>query len=191
MPQSAIIAILRIVLTAASVFGFPYLLRRIWITDKSGHVQRFMPAILVAYSASILAITLGTRTYDEKAGVIFNLTWAYREIFTTMAKGYQVGGLLEAIKRIHWVRGTVSSLILNVFLFVPMGYLLPLSCKQIKSWWKVLLAGVVFSFCIETIQLLTHFGWFDIADPIYNGLGTMIGYSLYRKIFLRKGITKE
>lgn len=113
-----------------------------------------------------------------------NLTWAYRQIFDTIAAGYEAGGLLEAINRINWVRGTISSLILNVFLFVPLGYLLPLSIEKMKRWWKVLLVGTLFSFCIETIQLVTHFGWFDIADPIYNGIGSLIGYSIHRKNFI-------
>ena len=129
-------------------------------------------------------ITLVTRSYDERTGIILNLTWAYRQIFDTIAAGYEAGGLLEAINRINWVRGTISSLILNVFLFVPLGYLLPLSIEKMKRWWKVLLVGTLFSFCIETIQLVTHFGWFDIADPIYNGIGSLIGYSIHRKNFI-------
>ena len=169
MPKTAIIAILRIVLTAVIVFGFPYLIRRIWSKSKRGIIQKLLLVILAVYIVSVLVITLVTRSYDEQTGVILNLTWAYRQIFDTIAAGYEAGGLLEAVKRIHWVRGTISSLILNVFLFVPLGYLLPLCFARMRRWWKVLLIGILFSLCIETIQFTTHLGWFDIADQYTMG----------------------
>ena len=181
MPKTAIIAIARILITAAIVFGFPYFLRQ-YLKRKDDSTKRIR-ILLIAYIIAVLIITLGIRSYDDEIGVITDLTWAYRQIFHTIHAGYEVGGLIEAIKRIHWVRGTISSLILNVFLFVPYGYLMPLVFQKMQKWWKVLLAGLTFSLCIETSQYLTHLGWFDISDPVYNGLGALIGYSLYKLIF--------
>ncbi len=94
MPKTAIIAILRIVLTAVIV-GFPYLIRRIWSKSKRGIIQKLLLVILAVYIVSVLVITLVTRSYDEQTGVILNLTWAYRQIFDTIAAGYEAGGLLK------------------------------------------------------------------------------------------------
>lgn len=180
MPKTAIIAIARILITAAFVFGFPYFLRQfLKHSDKRTKIIRI---VLIAYIIAVIVITLGIRSYDNESGVITDLTWAYRQIYRTVHAGYEVGGLLEAIKRIHWVRGTVSSLILNVFLFVPYGYLLPLVTEKMRKWYQVLIAGVAFSLCIEMTQYFTHLGWFDISDPIYNGIGALIGYICFKRI---------
>ena len=181
MPKTAIIAIARILITAAFVFGFPYLLRG--ISKRSAYSVRTSRFLFITYIIVVFIITLGIRNYNDEIGIITDLIWAYRKIYDTVHAGYEVGGISEAIKRINWVRGTISSLILNVFLFVPFGYLAPLTCEKVRRWWKILLAGMAFSLCIEVTQYFTHLGWFDIADPVYNGLGTLIGYRSYKRVF--------
>lgn len=181
MPKSAIIAISRILITAVVVFGLPYILSLLLNKAEIRTKLRTYRISLIIYIVAILIITLGVRTYDDEIGVITDITWAYRQIFDAMRKGYEAGGIIEAIKRIHWVRGTCSSLILNVLLFVPLGYLLPLNSERCRKRWKVLLAGMAFSLCIETTQYITHLGWFDISDPIYNGLGAWVGYRHFQR----------
>ena len=181
MPKTAIIAIARILITAAFVFGLPYLLRGFF--KRSAHSVLTSRFLFITYIIVVFIITLGIRIYDDEIGVITDLTWAYRKIYDTVHAGYEVGGITEAVKRINWVRGTISSLILNVFLFVPFGYLAPPACVKMRKWWKILLAGIAFSLCIEITQYFTHLGWFDISDPLYNGLGALIGYRSYKRVF--------
>ena len=68
---------------------------------------------------------------------------------------------------------------LNVLLFMPLGYLIPLSYSKINRWWKVLLLGFTFSLLIETVQLITRLGWFDTSDLLHNTLGAVMGYWIY------------
>ena len=63
-----------------------------------------------------------------------------------------------------------EAFILNIMLFVPMGYLL--RCKA--PWKKILICSSV-SLTIELLQQLTGFGMFDWNDWIANTIGSLIG----------------
>ena len=56
-----------------------------------------------------------------------------------------------------------EAFILNIMLFVPMGYLL-----RTKRWWSSLLICSAVSLTIELLQQLTGFGMFDWNDWIAN-----------------------
>lgn len=63
----------------------------------------------------------------------------------------------------------------NVIGFLPFGFIVPVMHKKMESFWKVSLLGFMFSLCVETIQLITKVGCFDVDDLILNTLGAMIG----------------
>ncbi|MGN8738923.1 VanZ family protein [Bilifractor sp. HCP3S3_D3] len=63
--------------------------------------------------------------------------------------------------------------ILNVMLFVPMGYLV--RCK--KPWMTILICSSL-SLTIELLQELTGFGMFDLNDWGANTVGAGIGVIL-------------
>ena len=71
--------------------------------------------------------------------------------------------------------------LLNVLLCIPLGLTLPLTKKGI-SYKHVILVGLIVSLTTETLQLFTHRGDFETKDIIMNTLGTVIGYTIYRKI---------
>ena len=73
-----------------------------------------------------------------------------------------------------------EAFILNIMLFVPMGYLL--RCK--KPWKTVLICSAV-SITIEILQEITGFGMFDWNDWIANSIGGCVGVLMlktYQKI---------
>ena len=72
-----------------------------------------------------------------------------------------------------------GNLIGNVFLFVPMGFLLS-ALQSNKSKWQVLLIGITVSIGIELIQLLFKIGVCDVDDVLLNGLGTLVGVWIFR-----------
>lgn len=80
---------------------------------------------------------------------------------------------------------------LNVFLFVPFGFLvtayLYLYSKKstISNWLTVLLLGFAFSLLIEGFQFITGRGYTEVDDIINNTFGALIGYLMYR-CFLKK-----
>lgn len=66
----------------------------------------------------------------------------------------------------------------NVLLFVPAGVLCPWMWKRIRGWKCSLVFGFVLSLLIETTQLLTGRGLFQIDDLLTNVAGMMAGYGI-------------
>lgn len=68
--------------------------------------------------------------------------------------------------------------ILNLVLFVPLGFFLPLLYKKYQHIKNVTLTGFLFSLSIEIVQM---FGWgaTDINDLIINTVGACLGYLIY------------
>lgn len=69
--------------------------------------------------------------------------------------------------------------ILNVFLFLPLGFLLPLVWPKTNRFWCILAFGLAFTLLIEASQLL-NFRSTDIDDIMMNTLGAVLGFLLYR-----------
>ena len=71
------------------------------------------------------------------------------------------------------------NIILNILMFVPLGFFLPQLIKKTSSLWKMSIIGFLFTFCIEVLQLLLKRGVFEPDDLLGNTVGTMIGYGVY------------
>lgn len=69
--------------------------------------------------------------------------------------------------------------LLNVVMFVPLGFFVPLIWKQMDKLSSSILVGATFSILIELSQLLSYRGT-DIDDLITNTLGAAIGYLIYK-----------
>ncbi|MBH0350192.1 VanZ family protein [Bacillus cereus] len=67
----------------------------------------------------------------------------------------------------------------NVIIFIPFGFLLPLLFKQINNVKIASKIFIKFILLIESLQLLTFTGVFDIDDIILNVLGALIGYGSF------------
>ena len=72
--------------------------------------------------------------------------------------------------------------VLNVALFVPLGFFLPMLYKKYCPIKAVVLTGFLFSLSVEIFQM---FGWgaTDINDLITNTAGVCVGYWVYYLLF--------
>ncbi len=77
--------------------------------------------------------------------------------------------------------------ILNVLLFMPVGFLAGCSFRRI-TFKKALLLGGGLSVFIEVLQFILKKGFCETDDVIHNVLGCMIGYGLCNVIFKRNNI---
>lgn len=73
----------------------------------------------------------------------------------------------------------LGSSMLNVLLFIPMGFLLPVLWQKYRNMGQTLLTGLCSSVLIEGLQLFT-FRATDINDLMTNTLGTLLGYASAR-----------
>ena len=68
--------------------------------------------------------------------------------------------------------------------FMPFGFFVP----SLKNWsfMRVVLTGFLFSLAVETVQLVTKVGTFDVDDLFLNTIGVTLGCIMFyfcRKIF--------
>ena len=66
---------------------------------------------------------------------------------------------------------------LNIILFMPLGFILPLLWRRFRSRKRIILTGFLFSLAIELSQLL-NYRITDVDDLIMNSLGAWLGYEL-------------
>ena len=84
----------------------------------------------------------------------------------------------------------------NIFAFMPMALFLPLFFKKQGKLWYFIITLVIIILGIETVQLITGFGRFDVDDLILNLFGAVLAYlvlniryvrDLIHNIFLLEG----
>lgn len=85
---------------------------------------------------------------------------------------------------------TIVNLLGNVVCFMPFGFLLPTISKKkvFKNFLSVTFMAMLFSIGIETAQLLTKVGAFDVDDIFLNTVGGLLGYIFMKLTKIRKHI---
>lgn len=87
--------------------------------------------------------------------------------------------LVEEINLIPFRNGFSIGMLLNIIMFLPLGFLLPLIWKQYNHLLKTTLTGLFFSVGIELCQLLNRRAS-DIDDLLMNTFGTLIGWEIWK-----------
>lgn len=84
---------------------------------------------------------------------------------------------ISLIPFIDMISGPIDTM-LNIVLFVPFGFFLPLLYKKCHHIKTVVLTCFLFSLSVEIVQM---FGWgsTDINDLITNTVGACLGYVVY------------
>lgn len=148
--------------------------------------------LFTIYFGGYLYFTFFSREAGAVAVIRLQPLRAYRLAFTFdsgflhVIKQIFTQGLGKGFNSIH-IESTESlkGIILNILLFIPFGYMLPCIFRKLqKALWSVILIGFICSLLTETVQLVTHLGWFDLDDLLNNTIGCIVGIILYRG-FLR------
>ncbi len=92
----------------------------------------------------------------------------FREIRRYLQRSYIIGRRL-----VFW------NLVGNVLGFMPFGFMLPLLSDFFKKWYRVLPGGFLLTLLVESVQLISGIGIFDVDDMILNTLGAFLGYYVY------------
>lgn len=117
--------------------------------------------VFICYLTVVLGVTLMDRGSFWQNGSIMPLFYSYKDAWINFS--------LTAWRNI----------ILNICMFIPLGFLLPLGLKFFRSFWKTYLAGFLLTLFIEGMQFSFHLGMFELDDIMNNAIGAMIGYGLY------------
>lgn len=84
----------------------------------------------------------------------------------------------EEINLIPFRDGISLSMILNVVMFMPLGFLLPLLWKEYQSLVRTAIIGFCFSCGIEFCQLFNR-RVSDVDDLLMNTLGAILGWLIW------------
>ena len=100
----------------------------------------------------------------------------------------QIVGRNEVVSQIDIADVSILNLLLNIFLFSPIGFFVPLINERYISLKKIILIGVSTSCVVEVIQLFIGRSC-DIDDVILNTCGVVIGFiifKVYKRIVLSR-----
>ncbi len=115
--------------------------------------------LLVEYIFLLFCSTVIYRNASDERGCDMMPFWSYRAILDGKEQ-------------------YLAENIMNVLVFMPIGFLLVTTIKDIR-WWKVLLIGLCISIGIESLQFMLMKGFSELDDVMHNTLGCMIGYGIY------------
>ena len=126
--------------------------------DKRLRFSSFGKSILlVSYVSIVLFLTLLDRTPGETVAVKLRPLWTYQNIRVTA---------------LRW------QIYLNVFLFVPVGFLIPFSLHS--RFLHTIVLTFSLSVIIEICQYAFGLGLCEIDDIIHNVIGGILGFLYWR-----------
>lgn len=76
----------------------------------------------------------------------------------------------------NWSVSELQLILLNMLMFVPLGFLLPLVWKRAENVWVALGASLGVTAFIEVLQFVTGTGIFELDDLFHNLIGSLLGY---------------
>lgn len=146
-------------------------------------------AFLIGYKIVYQRCMHGTKKIDKWKAVWLVLFVVYAVVilgatFLTRGNFYSDAQIVPPLAsyREAWFQGRMSNfrnIIVNILLFVPFGFLVPVGIKRMKPFWKTYSAGLIVTIIIECLQIVTKRGIFEFDDIINNLVGTMIGYGVF------------
>ena len=157
--------ILAAVLGAAAAAGYFLVYKKLMKGKKRVRpLQVLWAVVTLCYLAVLFCATL----LDRYAGESW---WSVRGILPLF---YSYRDAWNSFTGTAW-----RNIVLNILLFVPLGFLLPLGLKRFRRFWATYLAGLLCTVFIEAMQLFLRRGVSEMDDIFNNFLGTMIGYGCF------------
>ena len=118
--------------------------------------------------------------------LLFYLLFFSKEYGRTTDSGYRYN--LELFKEIRrfWSNrdslgwnSVITNLAGNIVAFAPFGFFLPMLCRAGKNVFGCVVLTTLFSFFVETVQLFSKVGAFDVDDILLNAVGGLVGFLGY------------
>lgn len=158
-----------------AVFAVGYLViyKRVMKGTKKLKLSKVMwILILISYLAVLFTVTL-LRTGNNNSRIIYPLFYSYKAAW-------------NSFNRMEW-----RNIILNILMFVPLGFLLPSAIVRFRKFWRTYIAGFAVTLGIECTQLIFRIGIFELDDIFNNFLGVMVGYGCFALVRLIADLVKK
>ncbi len=150
-----------IILALLGTFVYFCVYKRVFKGDKKFPKRKIiLGGLLAVYIIMVFGVTILNRgAYYQGATSIYFLR-SYKEAWNIFSIN-------------SW-----QFIILNIIMFIPLGFILPLFHKRFRKIYNNVAAGFMLTLFIESVQLIAGLGVFDIDDIFNNSLGTLIGYGI-------------
>ena len=162
---------IQIAIILVIVFGMTKVTPLLVNQGRSGYMKLILSLIFCVYFAGNLYFTLLSRRSGSSQYFEPQPFRVYGHLFESPVEEIKATGFAAM-----FLQGTlpITGLILNILLYYPLGYLLPILFPKLKPK-HVILIGCLCSIATEATQYLLKMGWCETDDVIHNTLGTAIG----------------
>lgn len=157
--------------------------------DMMGAV-RFLPwGLMIGIPAGVFVSIILNRGKKKGAGrafyfpiILFTIYAALIGCITYLSResGSRIGFDLQLFSTWGINDRNNAYVVENVLLFIPFGFLCCWAFPRVRKFSRCTFAGALTSLTVESLQLATGRGYFQIDDILTNTVGTMIGYFLFR-----------
>ena len=139
--------------------------------QKYNMVQLIAAILLSLYIVVLLYFTVVGRYSHEEYEYKINFLTSYRWLFKYSGE------------QVLW------QLLINIVMLVPMGFLLPIIIHAKYKYLITMVLSLLMTLFIETMQLVSKCGSFEIDDVINNFIGAVLGMFLF--VLLNRIIQKQ
>ena len=155
------------------------------------------PAMVVFVALVSLSLLVSRRRAMSLAHIIIQLVWSVWFLLILRTTGMTRINWLDLATAAKNSTGKISlelfedglldeMMFLNLLLFIPFGFLLPLAIGgPTKKWWCIWIVSICFPLMIELSQWQFSSRYAQLDDLLMNASGTIIGYYIYRKVSAR------
>ena len=150
------------------VFGLVFMILFL-VLQKKGYVKRYVNLITTIFVGVLLSLNCSfifvMTLFKRSAGSDYHFRL---QPFESYYIAFAEGGIEVMLQ-----------IIINIAMFIPIGFLLPCCFKLYEKYRYVLITAVIASVLIELLQLIFKMGLFETDDVIDNVFGAMIGLGIY------------
>ncbi len=132
----------------------------------------FLWILFTLYLAILFYFLFFCESLSRKAGTTYRYNFIpFKEIKRYIVHFWQIGFYSAGL-----------NLFGNIMCFAPFGFFIPVLSEKSKIFIRVFIFSMLFSTCIELLQLVSKVGSCDVDDVILNTLGGIIGYIIFKSV---------
>ncbi|MBO1301374.1 MULTISPECIES: VanZ family protein [unclassified Enterococcus] len=158
----------------------------ITLFPPSGSVDFWFPfflVIIIALSLYVSIQCLFTRKIYREWLIFFSFLYLSFLVYLLFLKNIGIRGM--ELQLFSWVKDLISGdpmiVLFNFLMFLPLGWMLPLS-------WKSSFLVILSVLGVEWIQYFFYLGIFDLGDVFVNTCGFLLGACIHRFLISRLDI---
>lgn len=162
-PYALIALIAAVILICGVLFGYRFYRKR---GGKHTVTKMQFTAffLLITWFILVLGLTMFSRGSNFKGWINFRLFSDYVNAWN------------------KWSLSELQLIIFNMLMFMPLGFLLPMLGKRLRRFTPVLLTSISVTVFVETVQMITGTGIFELNDIFHNTIGSIAGYLIVAAI---------